>query len=264
MNNKKEFISVIITNYNKEKYIKKTIQSIINQNYKNFEIIIFDDCSSDNSIKLIKKFKKIKLIRNTKKKYKTGPLNQINGILKSFNISKGKLICLLDADDKFEKDKLNQINNFFLNNSSKNFVVNLPQNNSNFNLKRINVDNSTWPSIFPTSCISFRRSFFSDFKKNIIFNKFPNLEIDARLIIYAFHSKKDMNIIHKNLTEYVDSDISISSNYLKFSINWWYKRKEAFDYLRYILKKQKIIFIKSLDYYLTNMIYFFLNLLKKN
>ena len=68
MNNKKEFISVIITNYNKEKYIKKTIQSIINQNYKNFEIIIFDDCSSDNSIKLIKKFKKIKLIRNTKKK----------------------------------------------------------------------------------------------------------------------------------------------------------------------------------------------------
>ena len=40
MNNKKEFISVIITNYNKEKYIKKTIQSIINQNYKKWNLII--------------------------------------------------------------------------------------------------------------------------------------------------------------------------------------------------------------------------------
>ena len=90
---KKEYISIIITNYNKEKYIVKSLQSITNQNYKNYEIILFDDCSTDNSINLIKKFKNVRLIKNHKKKFISNPLNQINGILKAFSICKGKLIC---------------------------------------------------------------------------------------------------------------------------------------------------------------------------
>ena len=64
----KNFISVLITNYNKQKFIKKSLQSIFNQKFKNYEIILFDDVSSDNSKKIIKKFKKIKLIENKKKK----------------------------------------------------------------------------------------------------------------------------------------------------------------------------------------------------
>ena len=103
MNKKEEFISIIITNFNKEKYLVKSLNSLFNQNYKNFEIILFDDCSTDNSINIIKKFKKIKIIKNNKKKFTTGPLNQIYGILKAFSISKGNLVCLLDSDDKFEK-----------------------------------------------------------------------------------------------------------------------------------------------------------------
>jgi len=265
MSKKKEFISIIITNFNKEIYLAKSLNSVLNQNYKNFEIILFDDCSTDNSINIIKKFKKIRLIRNNKKKFKTGPLNQIYGILKAFSISKGNLICLLDSDDKFEKKKLNEINNLFKKKPLIDFIVNLPKENSNFFLKRREVDNSNWPSIFPTSCISFRRSFFLKFKKKIIPNKYPNLEIDARLIIYAYHHSlnKKMTIINKKLTKYVKSYNSISSNYPKFSINWWLKRKEAFDYLRFILKEKKKIFIISLDYFVTNIIYLFLTLFKK-
>jgi len=265
MKKKKENISIIITNFNKEKYIEKSLQSIISQNYNNYEIIIFDDCSTDNSINLIKKYKKIKLIKNKKKKFIAGPLNQINGILKAFSICKGKLICLLDSDDGFEKNKLKEINDFFFKNSTVDFVVNFPQKKSNFNLKRIHVDNSIWPSIFPTSCISFRRSFFIKFKKKLISKNFPNLEIDARLMIYAYHfsHNKKVTIMNKKLTKYVKSNNSISSNYSKFSINWWHKRKEAFDYLRYILKTKNKNFIRSLDYFITNMIYL-LTLFKKN
>ncbi len=265
MNKKEEFISIIITNFNKEKYLVKSLNSLFNQNYKNFEIILFDDCSTDNSINIIKKFKKIKIIKNNKKKFTTGPLNQIYGILKAFSISKGNLVCLLVSDDKFEKKKLNEVNNFFKKNPSIDFIVNLPKDNSSFFLKRKEVDNSIWPSIFPTSCISFRRSFFLKFKKKIISKRYPNLEIDARLIIYSYHHSLDkkITIINKRLTEYVKSYNSISSYYSKFSINWWLKRKEAFDYLRFILKEKKEIFIISLDYFVTSMIYFLLTLFKK-
>ena len=50
---KKNFVSILITNYNKEKFLKKSIKSCLKQNFKNKEIIIFDDCSDDKT-KLLK------------------------------------------------------------------------------------------------------------------------------------------------------------------------------------------------------------------
>ena len=264
MKNKKSLISIIITNYNKGKFLKKSLESALSQNYTNFEIILFDDCSTDDSLEIINKFKKIKLIKNKKKKFSSGPLNQINGILKAYKKSKGDLICLLDSDDKFTKLKLSKIHKFFTKNPNKKFVVNLTKNNLNFSLKRKSSDVSGWPTIFPTSCISFRRSFFLEFVKNIKLNSFSNLEIDARLVIHAYHYSKDFNIISNKLTDYVKTEDSISSNYPKFSRKWWSKRKEAFEYLQFILKRKKIMFIKSFDYNLTNIMYFFLYLLKKD
>lgn len=59
---------VVVPVYNAEKYIEKSINSIINQDYKNFEVVVVDDCSTDNTFKLLKEFKKIQLIRNTERK----------------------------------------------------------------------------------------------------------------------------------------------------------------------------------------------------
>ena len=64
---KKFFASILITNYNKEKFLNNSIKSCLKQSYKNKEIIIFDDCSNDQSLKILKKFSKIKLIKNKKK-----------------------------------------------------------------------------------------------------------------------------------------------------------------------------------------------------
>ena len=66
----KDLITIIITSYNKEKYIKKSIRSALNQSYKKKEVIVFDDCSSDNSISIIRKIKNIKLVINKNKKKK--------------------------------------------------------------------------------------------------------------------------------------------------------------------------------------------------
>ena len=70
-------ISILITNYNKSKFLKKTINSLKINSYKNYEIILFDDASTDDSLVKLKEFRNIKLIKNKKKKYKSSALNQI-------------------------------------------------------------------------------------------------------------------------------------------------------------------------------------------
>ncbi len=102
-------ISILITNYNKSKFLKQTLRSIQLNKRKKYEIILFDDVSTDNSLEIIKKFRNIKLIRNKKKIYRSSALNQIHGILECFKISKGNIICLLDGDDRFTKNKLNLV-----------------------------------------------------------------------------------------------------------------------------------------------------------
>ncbi len=51
------FVSVILPNYNHAKYLPQRIESILNQTYQNFELIILDDCSSDNSREVIERYK---------------------------------------------------------------------------------------------------------------------------------------------------------------------------------------------------------------
>ena len=67
---KKNFVSILITNYNKGNYLKKTINSCLIQDYKDKEVLVFDDCSTDNSLKILKKFKNITVIKNKKKNLK--------------------------------------------------------------------------------------------------------------------------------------------------------------------------------------------------
>ena len=64
----KKLVSVLIVNYNNQKYLKRCIQSVINQNYNSKEIIVVDDFSQDNSVEILKNFKKdIKFMVNKKK-----------------------------------------------------------------------------------------------------------------------------------------------------------------------------------------------------
>lgn len=98
-------VSVIMPAYNAEKFIEKTINSILNQTYTDFELLIIDDCSTDNTMDVVRRIKdnRIRIINN-----KT---NQ--GIAKSRNIglanAKGEYIALMDNDDltvvdRFEKE----------------------------------------------------------------------------------------------------------------------------------------------------------------
>ena len=96
-------VSVIIPYYRKKHYILRTLKSVINQTYKNLEIIIIYDDTEKNDLKLIKKMismdKRIKLIIN-KKNIGAGKSRN-----KGIKISKGSYIAFIDADDIWLKNK---------------------------------------------------------------------------------------------------------------------------------------------------------------
>jgi len=97
MNN---MISVIVTSYNKGLYIKECLNSIINNSYKNLEIIVIDDCSTDNSIDIIKSFddQRIRFYKNDTN-IGAGASRQ-----RGIEYSNGQYISFVDADDFLDAD----------------------------------------------------------------------------------------------------------------------------------------------------------------
>lgn len=104
-------VSVVITAYNVEKYIKKAINSVLNQTYKNIEIIVVEDYSTDNTLKIIKDLQKsdttfpINLVQH--KENVGAGLSRRDGI----KASTGDFIMLLDADDWLNKDYIEHLVN---------------------------------------------------------------------------------------------------------------------------------------------------------
>ena len=101
--------SIIIANYNSEIFIKECIDSLVNQSYKNLEIIFFDDSSTDKSLDEIKKFSNVKVIENNNKKKIFGSFNQMNAYINAFKKSTGEVIFFLDSDDYFHSDKIKKV-----------------------------------------------------------------------------------------------------------------------------------------------------------
>ena len=76
--------SIIIVNYNNAKYLNKSVNSALNQNYKSKEIIVIDDNSSDNSIKILQTYKKKIFIIKKKRSLNMEVIIRYNLILKVF------------------------------------------------------------------------------------------------------------------------------------------------------------------------------------
>jgi len=99
-----ELVSIITPSFNSENFISETIQSVLKQNYTNWEMIIVDDFSTDKTVEIVKelasKDKRIQLFELDK--------NSGTGIARNFGLNKssGKYIAFLDADDVWKSEKL--------------------------------------------------------------------------------------------------------------------------------------------------------------
>lgn len=99
-----DFVSVIIPMYNAEKYIKRAIDSVLRQTYHNYEILVIDDCSKDQSARIVKelaqKDSRVKYYRQDKNSGAAEARNR--GITEA----RGRYIAFLDSDDIWVKEKL--------------------------------------------------------------------------------------------------------------------------------------------------------------
>lgn len=99
-------VSIIMSVYNGQEYLRESIESILNQTYENFEFIITDDGSKDISLNILKEYlrkdSRIKLVINDSNK---GLIYSLNNML---NLSKGKYIARMDADDISLKNRIEE------------------------------------------------------------------------------------------------------------------------------------------------------------
>ncbi len=246
-NNYKPKISVIIPVYNAEKYIRIAIQSILKQNFLDFEIICIDDGSSDDSLNICKKEasyndKIIILEQNNQ-----GVSSARN---KGIKMAKGKYIIFLDSDDYYAENSLNIMyndiekanadaviyNHFY--DYDGNIVVRTPRLKTGiykFNdISKIILDDGTMTGIlFGSACgVIYRAKILKDnniyFNEQLSFNEDGIFNIEflkqtkkfvycGKKHIYAYRQYKTFNDLN---IEKLQSKIKITNEYIEEKINF--------------------------------------------
>jgi glycosyltransferase involved in cell wall biosynthesis len=114
-------ISVVMATYNGEAYLREQLDSILNQTYQNFELIVVDDGSKDETLTILNEYSRID------ERVIVFPAEENLGVVKNFErglkLTKGDFIALSDQDDVFRKDKLEVLLNTICNNPNCDMVV---------------------------------------------------------------------------------------------------------------------------------------------
>jgi len=253
-------ISVIIPTYNRAHLVGRTIQSVLNQTYKNFEIIIVDDGSSDNTEQAVKSFgdKRIEYLQFEENSGSSAaPRNT------AIKIAKGKYIAFLDSDDEWLPEKLERqielfekSNNFKLGFVGCDVLILDIQGNRKYEyktpkyknvLRRLLMNNFIWSS----SSVMVKKNIFREvglFDENLaavdwdmwirISKKYDFDFVREPLVKYYIHKgnisstiglqkkEKDIKYIFEKYKKYYKADFKL------------YSTKLRYDGTRYILAKQ--------------------------
>ncbi len=247
----KYFISIIMNCHNGEKYLKQSLKSIINQSYKNWELIFFNNFSTDHSKKIIKKFLKDKRIKYFEsKKF----LNLYDARNKAIRKSKGGYISFLDTDDLWNKNKLKIQVDFLKKNNckmlySKFYILNQIKKKKYINIKNKLSSGKLTQSFlddYPVGILTviLKRSIF----KRINFNKNYNIIGDFDFFI-KLSMRNKIHVINKPLATYRHHHQNMSNTKLDMQIEEqldWIKKNElkfkkySFRNLRLNILKLKI------------------------
>ena len=224
-----DLVSIITPVYNCEKLLSKTIECVINQTYKNWELLLVDDCSKDNSAKIAKEYvKKDKRVKYIKLEKNSGAAIARNTALKN---SKGRFIAYLDSDDLWKPEKLEKQVKFMKDNNyaftctdyekiaengkSLNKIIKIPKK-VNYNLFLRNTIIQTVGVMVDTSITG----------KDVLV--MPNIRRrqDAATWCQILKSGYDCYELPENLSYYRVVSNSLSSNKLKaIKMNWYWYRK---------------------------------------
>lgn len=217
----KDLVSIIMPSYNTGKFIKKTINSVLSQTYTNWELIIVDDCSTDDTDYIVNSFKdqRIRYLKNT---VNSGAAISRNKAIKE---AKGKWIAFLDSDDLWEKEKL-EIQIKFMKDNNYHFsytnYVEIDENDELLGRKvtgpqkitKTGMFNYCWPGcltvIYDTEKIGLIQ--IEDIKKN-----------NDYAMWLKICKKTNCYLLDENLAKYRKRKGSISNHSYTSLIKWHYK-----------------------------------------
>ncbi|WP_300742631.1 glycosyltransferase family 2 protein [uncultured Brachyspira sp.] len=206
MNKINYYFSVIIPVYNTEKYLKRCINSIINQTFPDFEIIIIDDCSNGNCKEITDSYKDERIIyikheknRGTLSARKTGSIN-----------SNGQYITYIDPDDELELNALEKVYNTLKDN---NYDV------IQFSVKSISLNQNKKERLKEEKRVSWYLSTKrSDIDNNYLLNEVLNENISHNIWAKFFKS----SIVKNAITYIPDSHIIFSEDMLQCLIFFYF------------------------------------------
>ena len=231
---KKPLVSIVITYFNKKNFIGKTLKSIFNQTYKNYELIfVYDDTNKKDLLlikRLLQKFKRKKLIVN----------NYNLGVAKSRNIAlkycSGEYVAFIDSDDIWKKIKLSKQINYMIKNSlefcfTSYDVIN--EKNEILGKRNVYLDGE-YTKIYKSNYIGLSTVIFN--RKIIKIFKFPYLKTQEDFALWLLLLRKGYRLTHlkMTLTNWRITNKSLSSNIYQ-------KLKDAFK-LYYVYENKNFIF----------------------
>lgn len=225
----KEKISIITPVYNCEKLIEKTIECVLNQTYKNWEWLLVDDCSPDDSAIIIKKYaKNDNRIKYFKLSENSGAAVTRN---KALAESTGRFVAYLDADDLWKNDKLEKQVKFMLENQYSFTCTDyekITETGNSLN-KIIKIPKKVDYNLFLRNTIIQTVGVMVDTKltgKELL--KMPNIRRrqDAATWCQLLKNGHDCYECPENLSYYRVVTNSLSSNKFKaIKMNWYWYRK---------------------------------------
>ena len=245
-----KMISVIIPTYNRCKLLIRSVRSVLKQSYKNIEVIVIDDCSTDKTEEYIKKIKdnRLKYIK----------LRKNHGACYARNIgickAKGEFIAFQDSDDIFYKDKLEiQLKNMLKNKSdidlcklkvivNKN-IWNFPNDEQDKKIIRGNILNELCKgNIISTQSILVKREVLADIKFDENLPRFQDYDLVLRIAL-----KYNISYTNDALAEVYRQNDSISNSDEKLKNACVEMLKKDYK----LSKKQKNVLNNTLIYWMT-------------
>lgn len=217
-----KLVSIIIPAYNCEKYISKCINSVVNQTYKNIEIIIIDDGSKDNTLEICSNF--------SKKNKKIKVFSKENGGVSSarnlgLSKAKGEFINFIDSDDYVEINYIEKLVENLLNTNSdisvcgfvdedlEGISLHYSENKSNFSY---GVKDFKEDYFIPYVCwqILFKKELLYRGNKRILFNEKVYIKEDLSFIYQLTSNSEQISIIPDVLYHSVNREDSLSNKAL--------------------------------------------------
>lgn len=186
-------ISIVTPSFNQGKYIQDAIESVLNQKYQNFEHIIIDACSTDNTIEILKKYPHLKWISEPDE-------GQSDALNKGFKKAEGDIIGWLNSDDIYLPNTFNIVTQSFNDNGCDAVYGNYNFVNESGQITQsiITQKSKKWISLF--YCFIPSTTFF--FKKKIIDNEIYidknfHIAMDKEFFAHIYYSRYEIKKINK-------------------------------------------------------------------